>query len=740
VGPYQILQVAAAGGLAFGAISCGILWLRSRERYILLCVALACVVCGLQASALALLGGARTEGGAQVLLQLRGVGGALLAALAAWVLAALSGFQPRRYLWTVTVVLSATSVVLASGVPLLGEVTRVDRVVMPWGEVLSIPARQPSSLLAAPAYLAALSVPAFGVLAAWHLRTRDLAGAVLISVTSVLLMSAVVLALAIDFIGLRLPYIGSVAQVAAVLVLAVQMGQQGRRQAVRLAATEGRFRAIFDQTYEWIGLLAADGTLLEANRAALEIVGARQADVIGRPFWDGPWWTHAPELQARLRDAIAAARRGEVVRFETTHPTRDGRRLSADFSLKAVREADGSAGLLIAEGCDITARRQAENALRQSEAWYRFLLQSQAGFVVSCQPDGTLTFVNDSFGRFVGASPEALAGTSLLAPVVPEHRERMAAVLAEPGEAGPAPRLEVEMRTGDGAVRWTEWTVSELSDDAGQGVGREVTGADVHDRVTAERSRRQLDQHLARSRKLEALGHLAGGVAHDFNNLLTVIEGHTQMLQAEVTDPGHRHEIAEIQAAGARAAHMTRELLAFSRRSALRVTVVDADAVVRRTEAVLARTIGADVAIDVRLGPGGHAVEADADQLGRVLLNLAMNARDAMPRGGRLTIETRDLVLGDDRDDDRGLASGSYVAIVVRDTGTGIAPDVRPRIFEPFFTSKGAEGRTGMGLAVAEGIITQFGGAIDVESLPDRGTAVTILLPRATHGATAAGA
>ena len=172
------------------------------------------------------------------------------------------------------------------------------------------------------------------------------------------------------------------------LPIAWQVARANQHQAEQLVATERRFRAIFDQTFQFIGLLDVEGTLLEANQTALDFAGLRPQDVIGKPFWETPWWSHSPALQERLRQAIRAAGRGEVVRFEATHPGRDDRLHHIDFSLKPVYDASGAVILLIPEGRDITERKEAEDALRRSEERFRFLVQNQTEFIVSCQPDG----------------------------------------------------------------------------------------------------------------------------------------------------------------------------------------------------------------------------------------------------------------------------------------------------------------------------------------------------------------
>jgi len=293
-------------------------------------------------------------------------------------------------------------------------------------------------------------------------------------------------------------------------------------------------------------------------------------------------------------------------------------------------------------------------------------------------------------------------------------------------------RLRKRFLRKTGEVRWGELAYSAVRDSQGRVRYGVLTCADIHHQQHELEAREKLQDSLFQAQKLETIGRLVGGVAHDFNNRLLVIMGHADILQRSARESTLAFHAEIVVSSAKRAAELTRQLLAYSRRQMLRPQAVDTNSVVEGTRRMLERVIDEPIEI-VTLLEAKSPMLADSGQLEQVLMNLILNARDAMPDGGRITLQTFDVQVSD-ADDERieGLAPGAYVAIAVRDTGSGISAAARPQIFEPFFTTKEIGRGTGLGLASVEGIVRQSGGSITVVSSEGQGSTFTVYLPRAS--------
>jgi two-component system cell cycle sensor histidine kinase/response regulator CckA len=337
----------------------------------------------------------------------------------------------------------------------------------------------------------------------------------------------------------------------------------------------------------------------------------------------------------------------------------------------------------------------------------------------------TLEFlaVNDAAVRNYGWSREEFLSMSITDIRPRDEVETLLRGIRGGDVGSPAPKTW-RHRVRDGTLIDVEISAGRVTwegRDAALVVARDVT------------ERRRMEERLSESEKLEAIGRLAGGVAHDFNNLLTVISGYAEVLRAEV---GSLDALEQIERAAEQAAALTRQLLAFSRRQVLNPEPVDVNEIVGELQPMLARIIGDDVQVAFKLAPGVGWVEADRAQIERIVLNLAANARDAMPHGGRLTVETSLVYLDDDYEATHGdIEPGQHVLLAISDTGVGMSEEVRRHLFEPFFTTKGGGGGTGLGLATVFGVVKQSGGAIYVYSEEGRGTTFKIYLPVAEQEA-----
>jgi PAS domain S-box-containing protein len=386
---------------------------------------------------------------------------------------------------------------------------------------------------------------------------------------------------------------------AALRLLNETLEQRVQQRTAQLRASEARIRSIFETSYQFMGLLAPDGTVLDANRASLEGINATVYDVAGRPFWDTRWFSATPGMPEKIRASVHAVSTGKTVRHEITVNLPSGMR-TFDFSMRPIVDANGKVTAIVPEAVEITERRQAEEALRQAQ-------------------------------------------------------------------------------------------------------------------------------------KMEAVGQLTGGLAHDFNNLLAGVVGNLQLMRVRLGQGSISSLARYIDAAESvadRAAALTHRLLAFSRRQTLDPKVTDVNQLVTSMGELIRRTVGPGVQVDTVLASDAWNTRCDAHQLESALLNLAINARDAMPNGGRLTIETTNSVLYQTPAvTEEGVSPGHYVTICVTDTGTGMPPEVMARAFDPFFTTKPIGQGTGLGLSMIFGFIKQSGGYVRIHSEPGVGTAVRIHLP-----------
>jgi PAS domain S-box-containing protein len=383
----------------------------------------------------------------------------------------------------------------------------------------------------------------------------------------------------------------------------------------------------------------------------------------------------------------------------------------------------------------VQIRRQLQN----SEQLFHLIGENAADLIAVVDMEGNRLYNSPSYEKLLGYTQEDLAASSALDQIHPDDREKVAAANEEAKQTGTGRCLEYRIRDKNGAWHFLESTASVVRNQNGQNERLIIVNRDITKRKQAEEELQQSERQLRQAHKMEAVGRLSGGIAHDFNNLLSVIIGYADEIDPSCGDTEKLRKNAEqIKKAGLRAASLTRQLLAFSRQQVLQPRIMELNGVVAELAKMLQRLIGADVELTLKLDPDAGRVKADQGQLDQVIMNLVVNARDAMPGGGKLIIETANAAVSEHQALKLPyLQPGSYVQLTVTDTGTGIDAQTIAHIFEPFFTTKEKGKGSGLGLSTVYGIIKQSGGYIWADSEPGQGTSFKIFLPRVMETVTA---
>jgi len=525
----------------------------------------------------------------------------------------------------------------------------------------------------------------------------------------------------------RHPLSRTVLDAMAAVANQIALGIERKRAEEALREAERRMHHLLSSSPAVLYSLRVEGETLAPTWVSENIErlsGYTPADVAGPDWWAER--VHPDDREAILAEVPKLLSKGYVAR-EYRFRHKDGSYGWVRDEQVLIQDATGSPEV-VGSWSDLSERKESELRLRESEERYRLLFESNP-HPMWVYDEATLTFlaVNDAATSHYGYSREEFLGMTLgdirppeEAEILEEHvkRRRHEQVV----KAFHSPRVW-KHRKKDGTLIEVEISVSPI-----EFRGRTAWLTLLSD-VTEKRS---LEAQLLQSQKMESMGRLAGGIAHDFNNLLGIITGYGDLLRRRVAgDPRLTKYVDDIVKAADRAGGLTRQLLAFSRKQVLQPRILDLNAVVDETQKMLRRLIGEDIqlvtVLDETLGP----VRADPGQIDQILMNLAVNARDAMPRGGRLTIETGNVALDEPyARQHAGVEPGRYVMLAVSDTGHGMTPEVRSRVFEPFFTTKGPGKGTGLGLATVHGIVKQSGGHIFVYSEVDQGTSFKVYLPR----------
>ncbi len=492
-----------------------------------------------------------------------------------------------------------------------------------------------------------------------------------------------------------------------------------------LRQSESKFRALAETTSA--GIFIFQGTQMRyVNAAAERIVGHSRDALLQMNFWE----VIHPDFRERVKSRGLARQKGENVpsRYEVKLLTKSGEEGWVDFTASRI-EFEGNPAVL-GTAVDISGRKRAEEAQKLAEERYRSIFENALEGIFVSTPEGRILAVNPAFARMLGyESPEEL--TDLVRDVSRQlyvHPQRREELLQELKEKKEARGFESELLRRDGSRIWISANVRAVAGADGRPQRLEGVVQDITEQ-------KQLADQLRQAQKIEAVGQLAGGVAHDFNNLLTAITGYTDFVLEQVEPESQlKGDVEEIKKATERAAALTRQLLAFSRQQMMQPVVLNLNVLVNGMEGMLRRLIGENIELVTVCAPDLAPVKADPHQLEQVILNLVVNARDAMPEGGRLTIETASAELDDAFVQKHvGAQPGACVQLAVSDTGAGMDAEVQKHLFEPFFTTKEKGKGTGLGLSTVYGIVKQSGGYISVYSEPGHGSCFKVYLPQAAQ-------
>ena len=514
-----------------------------------------------------------------------------------------------------------------------------------------------------------------------------------------------------------LEFLGSV---GGQIALAIQ-----RKQAEdALRQSERHFRALIENSADILTLLDPAGVITYASPSTARTLGYTNEEMMSRNAFDWVRREHLERVAEHLAEALRNPGKPEFVRAEAR--AKDGSWRLFEGTLTNFLGVPGVEAIVV-NVRDITEQERAQQALRAAEGKFRTLVEQlpNVTYIAEPGPQGKWEYVSPQIETLLGFSPEewmSLANT-WWSRVHPDDRERVAQGEQEFQRTGKPLRQEYRMIARDGRVLWFRDEAVMMHREGPllmQGVLHDIT------------DQKRLEDQLRQAQKMEAVGRLAGGVAHDFNNLLMVIQGHTSLLGERLAEGSpERRSVEQIQKSSERAAALTRQLLAFSRMQVMQARVLDLNSVVADTGKMLRRVIGEHIELILRYDGNLGRVKADPGQIEQVLLNLVVNARDAMPSGGKLVVETCNLTL-DEAAARRmsSLPAGSYVVLSVSDTGVGMDSETQSHIFEPFFTTKEQGKGTGLGLATVYGIVQQSGGHITVYSQPGQGATFRLYFPR----------
>jgi PAS domain S-box-containing protein len=500
------------------------------------------------------------------------------------------------------------------------------------------------------------------------------------------------------------------------------------------ASDEGRYRLLVDAITDYaIYMLDRRGVVSSWNPGAARFKGYEADEIIGHHFSE--FYTEE-ERNAGIPDLAlkVAASEGRFER-EGWRVRKDGTRFWAHVVIDPIRSPQGETIGYAKVTRDLTERKTAEEALRRSQEQFRLLVQGVTDYAIfMLDPEGHVASWNAGAQRIKGYAPDEIIGSHFSRFYTPEDlaRDIPTQGLATAAREG---RWESEglRKRKDGSTFWAHVVIDAIRDDEDKIIGFAKVTRDITEKRVAEQSLRQAQAALTQAQKMEALGQLTGGVAHDFNNLLQVISSNLHLAAKDVVgNPRAEVRIQNALAGVSRGARLAQQLLAFGRRQALEPKVINVGRFIRGMDDMLRRTIGAEIDFEITVSGGLWNTLVDPNQVENAVLNLAINARDAMPGGGKLTVEAGNAFLDDSyAAGHEGVRPGQYVMLAVTDTGSGMPAEIAERVFEPFFSTKPEGKGTGLGLSMVYGLVKQSGGHVKIYSELGHGTTVKLYFPRA---------
>ncbi|MGA9011794.1 MAG: PAS domain S-box protein [Acetobacteraceae bacterium] len=513
----------------------------------------------------------------------------------------------------------------------------------------------------------------------------------------------------------------------------VTMQNGAQEHASRFAASlteEGRYRLLVEAVTDYaIYMLDINGIVTSWNAGAQRFKGYRAAEILGQHF--SRFYTDQDRQAGLPARALATAMNEGRFEGEGWRVRKDGARFWASVVIDAIRDPDGHVVAFAKITRDLTERRLAEDSLRRSEEQFRHLVQGVIDYsIYLLEPDGKVGSWNAGAQRIKGYERDEILGQHFSRFYTDEDRAKgqparaLATAAAEGKFEGEGWRVRK-----DGTRFWASVVIDSLHDDRGRHIGFAKITRDITERRNTQLALEKAREALFQSQKMEAMGQLTGGIAHDFNNLLAAILGSLELAR-KLVDPDTRlARLLDNAARGAqRGASLTKRMLAFARHQELNLQPVDLSALMRGMTDLLERSLGPTIGIEIQLPSNLAAVVADANQLEMAVLNLAVNARDAMPEGGVLILTARMVNVSSD---DEQLSPGSYICLSIIDNGSGMDEATRRRAVDPFFTTKGVGKGTGLGLSMVHGLAEQSGGRLVLKSKLGEGTTVEIWLPAA---------